>query len=230
MLNLDAQVYDVEIVRDVQDNPGGWENPEALGLASAVTYDYHTDHYNFFLHPTSIDALIAQLDDHINVSFNGVMFDTRVILGNDREVIPIRGVPHLVRIIGKKHIPIQGTNRTPSWVESDLLLQVIMSKFQLDTAFDAYRWLQNAEKSVFDGSFGLDAICRATFNRAKSGKGDHAPVLYRQGQYSDLFSYNLNDVRLTKKLWEFQREYNFIIDSKSVTHRLNVRKDNEEKS
>jgi hypothetical protein len=225
----DIQVYDLEIVRDIQDNPGGWENPEALGLASAVIYDFRADKYSFFLHPTSLDQLILQLDDHINVSFNGVMFDSRVILGNDREVIPIRGVPYLIRVIGRKKMTALG-DRTPSWVENDLLLQVIMAKHNLETAFDAYKALQSAEKSFFDGTFNLDAISRSTFGLSKSGKGELAPSLYRKGLHAELFEYNLNDVRLTRKLWEFQKAYGFIVDGKGVTHRLNMRKDNEEKS
>jgi DEAD/DEAH box helicase domain-containing protein len=46
----------------------------------------------------------------------------------------------------------------------------------------------------------LDAICRRTFGRGKSGSGAHAPELYSQRRFGELFNYCGQDVRLTRDL------------------------------
>jgi len=58
----------------------------------------------------------------------------------------------------------------------------------------------------------LDGLAEGTFGLHKSGTGAHAPVLYQEGKYAELFAYNLQDVRLTKKLFEFIKEYGFVVD------------------
>jgi hypothetical protein len=37
-------------------------------------------------------------------------------------------------------------------------------------------------------------------------------VLYRQKKFSELFEYNLHDVRLTKMLFDFVMSHGFVID------------------
>jgi len=44
MINLkEWVVYDVEVVRGPDKVEGGWDNPEGMGFASAVVYDFKTD-------------------------------------------------------------------------------------------------------------------------------------------------------------------------------------------
>lgn len=50
--------------------------------------------------------------------------------------------------------------------------------------------------------FGLDAACAANFGARKTGNGALAPVLYQRGQFGQLIDYCLNDVALTKRLFE----------------------------
>lgn len=50
--------------------------------------------------------------------------------------------------------------------------------------------------------FGLDACCEANFDMNKSGNGALAPVLWQQGKIAQVIDYCLNDVRLTKQLFE----------------------------
>jgi hypothetical protein len=45
----------------------------------------------------------------------------------------------------------------------------------------------------------------------KAGKGSRAPDLFQQGKLIELFQYNLQDVRVTKSLYEFIRERKYII-------------------
>jgi len=52
------------------------------------------------------------------------------------------------------------------------------------------------------GGFGLDAVCEANFGTKKSGSGAFAPVLWQQGKIGEVIDYCLNDVRLTKQLFD----------------------------
>lgn len=50
--------------------------------------------------------------------------------------------------------------------------------------------------------FGLDAICEANFGTKKTGNGAFAPVLWQRSQIGEVIDYCLNDVRLTKQLFD----------------------------
>jgi len=52
------------------------------------------------------------------------------------------------------------------------------------------------------GGFGLDAVCSANFDLNKTGHGALAPVQWQQGKYGHVIDYCLEDVRLTKKLFD----------------------------
>ena len=50
--------------------------------------------------------------------------------------------------------------------------------------------------------YGLDAMCEANFARKKSGNGALAPIDWQQGKWCTVIDYCLNDVNLTKKLFD----------------------------
>jgi hypothetical protein len=52
------------------------------------------------------------------------------------------------------------------------------------------------------GGYGLDAVCEKNFGTKKSGNGAFAPVLWQQGKRGEVIDYCLNDVRLTKQLFD----------------------------
>lgn len=52
------------------------------------------------------------------------------------------------------------------------------------------------------GGYGLDAMCATNFGSKKSGNGALAPVLWQKGQIGEVIDYCLNDVRLTKQLFD----------------------------
>lgn len=190
-------VYDVEIAIEVDKVEGRWENPEGMGFASAVAYDYDKDQYFFFLHEDGRQELIDLLHTRTAITFNGIKFDSRVILGNDRHV----------------NTPQGGTwdkKGNWGWGNIDLLLEYIKARFNYDNVAEAESRL--GDKAIHDGSFSLDGIAEGIFGLHKTGHGANAPILYQNKKYEELFSYNLHDVRLTKKIFDFVLEYGFIVD------------------
>ncbi|MBY4723994.1 MULTISPECIES: ribonuclease H-like domain-containing protein [Burkholderia] len=50
--------------------------------------------------------------------------------------------------------------------------------------------------------YGLDATCEANFGIRKSGNGAHAPIAWQQGRIGEVIDYCINDIRLTKRLFD----------------------------
>lgn len=198
-------VYDVEIAKEVDDVPGKWTNPGGMGFASAVAYEYATDRYHFFMHEDDRPALLELLNTKIAVTFNGVKFDSCVILGNNRKTRMVDGLTF-----------ISGTD--VHWRDYDILLEYVRARFDLDNVKQAEKKL--GQKGIHDGSFNLDALCRKTLGYQKSGHGAHAPILYKQKEYAALLEYNLQDVRLTRFLFDFIWDNGFVIDGHDRVVRL----------
>ncbi len=193
----DYLVYDVEVANDPQNVEGGWENPEGLGFASAVVYEYVTDRYHFFLSGPARNARVALCEFlHMRtvVSFNGIKFDSRVVLGNDRR-------------LDKNGMTLVGPYQ---WKNYDLLLEFVKGRFGCLDVAEAEAKL--GDKAIHDGTFGIDGLAEGTLGRRKTGHGSKAPVLYREGRYDELFAYNLQDVRLTRALFEYVLKHGILID------------------
>lgn len=182
-----ALVYDVEVLRGPKETEGGWKNPAGMGFGTAVVYDYKNDVYLFF-GPHQKDELISILTGNLVVSFNGIRFDNSVLLGNDYQ---------------KDKGPIR-------WPDYDILLEVVKAKFKVKTIQEAQ--MTHGFRAVHDGSINLDAISRGTLGIGKTGSGAHAPELIREEEWAEVYAYNLNDVRLTRKLYDFIKEKGFVID------------------
>lgn len=184
---MDTLIYDVEVLKSPLEVDGGWNNPEAMGFGTAVVWSYFTNQY-FFFAPNQKDSLIEILKENKVISFNGIKFDNRVVLGND---------------YGKgKQL----------WGNIDLLLEVIQGKYFLPSVAEAEAKL--GDKEVHDGSVGLDGLAEGTLGLHKTGHGSHAPQLIKEGRWSEVFAYKLQDVRLTKQLYEFAVRYGYLIDRK----------------
>lgn len=53
----------------------------------------------------------------------------------------------------------------------------------------------------------LQSVATATLNQAKSGSGHDAVRLFREGRIEELKNYCLDDVRLTRAIFEYGRQY-----------------------
>lgn len=70
-------------------------------------------------------------------------------------------------------------------------------------------------KAATHGGYGLDAICKATFNEGKTGDGANAAIAWQRGKIGTVIDYCLQDIRLTKKLFDYAFTGNSIVDPKT---------------
>lgn len=184
---MDTIVYDIETA-----STKGWAN---AAFASAVAYSYDKDRYYSFLHLSGLAKLIELLNKNKVITFNGIKFDSKVVLGNKRKIIPYNHNRTGVYISGK------GT----TWLEYDIFVQCLKTSCKCKNDLEAC-------KKRSKGGMKLDDICRATLGICKSGNGADAPILYQQQKYDELLEYNLNDVKLTKKLYDYIIQHRFVFD------------------
>jgi hypothetical protein len=64
--------------------------------------------------------------------------------------------------------------------------------------------------------YGLGDVCQANFDRGKTGDGGKAPILFQQGKIGSLIDYCLQDVSLTKQLFDLS-QCDSILNPKSLT-------------
>lgn len=207
---MDRIVYDVEIAKEVESVPDKWDNPEGMGFGSAVAYSYDEDQYFFFLHEEGRRRLVNLLHNSMAITFNGIKFDSRVVLGNSRVAGPLGETSQQGRSMGEE----------VWWSNIDLLLEYIKARFQYDTVAEAENRL--GDKTIHDGSFSLDGLAEGTLGRAKIGHGAKAPLLYQEEKYAELLVYNLHDVRLTRKLYEFILNHGFVVDRSKKVIRISL--------
>ena len=194
-------IYDIETKRVPDDVDGGWNNPEGMGFAAAVAYFYRYDRYRFYQGSAGREKLAQDLDVTTAVTFNGIRFDSKVLLGNNRYF---------------DSIGCMTRNEFCCFENYDILVEYAFARFGIlvdkppATATDIMSILANP--AIHDGTFNLNAIANATLNMGKTGSGAMAPELYKKKMFSKLFEYCLHDVRITRKIFEFILNNRFIVD------------------
>ena len=189
---MDTIAYDIEIVNLAEDVKGGWGNPKGMSFASAVTYSYDKDQYSFFLHLQGMTKLLELLNKNRTISFHGIGFDSKILMGKNRKIIHNRK---------KAGVYLSGAGVV--WEEYDIFVQCLKSVYNIQNDLLAC-------KRISPGGLKLDDIAKATIGAGKNGHGADAPILYQQKKYDELLEYNFNDTRITKKL------YDFIVDNRFV--------------
>ena len=208
---VDTIVYDLEISKTIIE-AGGWDNHNSMGLGSAVAYSFNQDRYFFYLHDSDKPKIINLLNGNRVITYNGIRFDSKVLLGEDREIEKAEsGVGILV----------YNKSRTVKWLEFDIYLQILKSQYNLNNDFDAIGKFPKGGK----GGLKLGGVTQATLGveQCKTSSGAEAPKMYKAGAYSTLLEYNLQDTILTTKLYKFIRDNNFIKDAFGKQIDLNVK-------
>ena len=110
------------------------------------------------------------------------------------------------KLISKRELCV-GFNSIP--FDNALLLACGWPAPPEEKSYDLLRetWAACGLGTTFDfkthGGFGLDAMCEKNFGTKKSGNGALAPVDWQQGKRGTVIDYCLNDVRLTKQLFDY---------------------------
>lgn len=204
---MNTLVYDIEIKkaivgRNERQQEGieycaGFHDHANMGISCIGAYDYGEDRYRVFMDDNYEEFLaLAQKCERL-VSFNGLSFDSKVI----RAYEPPE--PHGLLFNDL-------SNEAKNY---DLLVEVW-----------AAAGLGPTFKYPSHAGFCLDACAEANFGKRKTGNGALAPVDFQRGRYGSLIDYCLNDVALTKRLFDRVLETGLLIDPRDPSKNLTLRK------
>lgn len=79
--------------------------------------------------------------------------------------------------------------------------------------YDILQAIWQALGNQYFKGYRLGDVANRTLGLNKTGNGESAPSLAAQGRWAELFDYCLNDVWLTKELFNHAIEYGWIIDA-----------------
>jgi hypothetical protein len=194
---MGALIYDLEIVKAIQgkgeahvediDYCEGWDDHANMGISVLCAYDYDTARFRVFTESNITEFLDLAMVRRPLVSFNGIRFDNRVI----RAVCGADAVPNTLAA-------------AEDAVAYDILLEMwraagLGRDFQFNT----------------HGGFKLDTVMQVNFGLQKTGHGGKAPIDWQQGKIGDVIDYCLEDVRLTKRLYDMISYCGFIRDPRN---------------
>jgi DEAD/DEAH box helicase domain-containing protein len=98
--------------------------------------------------------------------------------------------------------------------------RVLEGVLQRETHFKRYTdilrfiWDGMDTQRIPKGGSSLGEVALATLGSGKSGKGDDAPTLHRQGLIGQLHRYCMQDVRLTKNVLMHMKQHGFVRNGK----------------
>lgn len=69
---------------------------------------------------------------------------------------------------------------------------------------------------------GLGPTAERTIGRGKTGTGAHAPVLAKEGKWARLFTYNMDDLYLTRDLMNHVRLHGWVVGPDGNKHKVQV--------
>lgn len=199
-------VWDIEILKPIEElaaecdgtshreNGGsstctGWGHTDKMGIACAGVYEYESDTYEIYTTGQEAELRRRLEAADVAIGFNSWEFDYRVAYA-----IP-RIVPHPLG----EYLAQVGQGGA---VKHRDLLQ------------DIWRAL----RSVRFKGYGLDAVGAATLGKQwpnKEMEGALAPIAWRNGQYGQVVTYNIGDLRRTRLLSDFIDTHGYIIDPNS---------------
>ena len=194
---MDKIVFDCETQKtfsELKDRSKVWD----LKLSTAVTYSYKDDIYKFWTYTTQSD-LLEYLNGNYVIGFNSICFDSPLLLGENHKVDD----------------NCKSSNGKYSWINYDIMheckkhLYAIPDGTTLKEVFDIFR--KNFSTNI-KGVYSLDGIASATLYHKKNGHGEDAVELFKQKRILELVEYNLQDVRLTKQIYDFINKYGYVVN------------------
>jgi len=196
-------VYDVETQIFADELKDGWNDVFGMKISSCVCYCYDDNAYHFFGDTVEEHKnLLKFMSGNLAITFNGINFDSRVLLGNDR-IIKSNGYTE-GSPFGEKI----------GFHNYDISAEIWRSFFDDDNIVNVLKQQGNAKYLHVRGVWNLDVISRNTLGNqfTKLGNGSQAPQKYKDGRMRELWQYNLQDVRVEKALFEFVKKYKYIVN------------------
>lgn len=114
--------------------------------------------------------------------------------------------------------PLVGFNNIP--FDNMAITATLYAGLPEEFCYDLLReiWAAAGNGPEFDvtthAGYGLDAVCAKNFGTRKTGNGAHAPVLWQRGQIGAVIDYCLNDVTITKQVFDKVLETGELISPK----------------
>jgi hypothetical protein len=193
---MDYVVYDVEAQLLAEQVPDGWDNPYGMGMSVGCAWWSKTNKFYFFGdRPEDREDMCEFLHGKTCVTFNGISYDSKVLLGNDR-------------VIGSDN---STSNAKYGWMNKDIYLS--MWRKVLAHPGGAQQLLDDLSraKNIPSGVFNLDAILQATLKTKKNSNGVEAVHYYQNGHISKLHEYVLQDVICERDLYQFIKKFGYLI-------------------
>lgn len=190
-------VYDCEtqkLFSEIKDRSKIWE----LKLSTAVTYCYEDDEYKFWTFNNQTD-LLEYLNSNYVIGFNSIGFDNPLIMGEGHK-LDAKG---------------NSSNGKYSWINFDIMheckkhLYAIPDETPINEVFEIFR--KNFSTNI-KGVYNLNGIAIATLNKHKNGHGEDAVELFKTKKILDLIQYNLQDVRVTKQIYDFIKKFGYVVN------------------
>ena len=183
-MELSAIIYDCEIIKCIPPRDGirnddfaycdGWHDHANMGISVIGAYDYLTGQLKSYVDFDLVPELPGCSD-----------FDEFEHLASLRDhVIGFNSLGFDDKLCTAHDIQVETTY--------DLLCEVRVASGQPP----------NYVKGKTKAGYSLDALAKASLGDQKTGHGELAPELWQRGKYYEVIRYCLNDVWLTKRLFD----------------------------
>lgn len=189
---VDWIVFDVEIIKPVEECSRGWDSTDEMGVSMAAVWEHQGDRMRIY-GPDDLEALRERLlrADRIT-GYNIWSFDFPVVWGLSR--------PDWRRDTLHKPMLAPKTD--------DILRRIWQSKGLGPDEFYPRT----------HGGWKLDDVVAETLGVRKIGDGAQAPHWFRAGQVHRVINYCADDVAIERDLGEFVERWGFVVRNGVVHH------------
>jgi len=194
---MDTLVFDIETKNFFTDPGVGWNNFDALEISMICVYSYSKNKYFSFNEHQLAEAAALFDSGSVLVGFSSNRYDIPVLEA------------HFGRLPGVS-VNLWGKERFDLLEEIEMALgQRIsldkLSRANLGVGKERFDLLEEIEMALGQ-RISLDKLSRANLGVGKERKGHEAITLYKNGEMEELEKYCLQDVRLTKDLYDLYKK------------------------
>lgn len=175
-MKLNVIIYDCEIILAIPNRDGG----EIEGI------EYCEGWRDFKKMGVSVTCVYDYHEDRYRVFCEDNKSEFHALLARDPLCVGFNSIPFDNELLSASVWPFPVDSQSYDLLREIWAAQGLGPEFNFKT----------------HGGVGLDAMCKCNFGTRKSGNGAVAPVLWQQGKRGEVIDYCLNDIRLTKQLFD----------------------------